>query len=276
MIEKINSYIWKEKKIIINKSTINQDEIKMIDMSESELKKAYQHCKNMLYNDSKTDPGRYLVLEEISNQINNCGAELAIRWFCKLTDEKNNPKYSRFSLLNEIKTVIENIKNNYSIDHVFRLQDIYTGLPIDFNSISIESILKGCKDTLGKFNKKHLTKSFIINQGIWFTSEEIKDFKEIEKLKTINEILKSIKEKFGLNSVSELKVKSSGLNFSQFRSMMNLKINKKYSELTTNQLETLRNKILFILEENVFFHIKQWEKLMSQIEEVIIYKGYNL
>lgn len=48
--------------------------------------------------------------------------------------------------------------------------------------------------------------------------------------------------------------------------MINLKSNKKYLELTTNQLETLRDKVLFLLEENVSFHISQWETLMAQIE----------
>ena len=58
--------------------------------------------------------------------------------------------------------------------------------------------------------------------------------------------------------------------------MINLKSNKKYIELTTNQLETLRDKVLFLLEENVSFHISQWETLMAQIEEVAEFKKYKL
>ena len=58
--------------------------------------------------------------------------------------------------------------------------------------------------------------------------------------------------------------------------MINLKISKKYSELTTIQLETLKNKLLFILEEQVLFHIMQWQTLMGQIEEVCEYKGFKL
>ena len=99
----------------------------------------------MLYNNSRIDPGRYILLEEISQQINNCIAELAIRWFCQLVDEKQNPKYSRFSLLCEIKTVLEKIKLQYPEDHVFRLQDIYSNMPADFNPVTIDSIIKGCK-----------------------------------------------------------------------------------------------------------------------------------
>ena len=49
---------------------------------------------------------------------------------------------------------------------------------------------------------------------------------------------------------------------------------KKYSELTTLQLETLRNRILYSLESEINFHIKQWEKRLSQIELVLQSKGY--
>ena len=276
MIDKLNSYIWKNKKDIVNKDTILQDEVKMMNMSEYELRTNYNHCKNMLYNNSKSDPGRYLVLKEIDQQINNCTAELAIRWFCQLSDEKGNLKYSRFSLITEIKMILETLKDQYPKDKIFRIQDIYSGVPVDFNPVTIDSIIKGCKDTLGKFNRKHLTKSFIIKQGIWFTPEEIKDFKEIDKLRNIEEIIKTVKDRLGLSNSTDLKLKSSGLNYNQFRALMNLKINKKYSELTTIQLETLKNKILFNLEEQVFFHIEQWNKLMSQIEEVAEYKGIKL
>ena len=43
---------------------------------------------------------------------------------------------------------------------------------------------------------------------------------------------------------------SKGLSYSALRSMVNLK-SKKYSDLTTEQLLTLRNRILFALEADV-------------------------
>lgn len=271
----LNKYIWKYKAVRTATEFI-QKEYKMIDMAEKNLQLAYNHCKDMLYNNSKEDPGRYLVLDEISRQINNCSAELAVRWFCSLLDNKQNPKYSRFSLLLEIKTILEQIKPNYPEDHTFRLQDLYSGVPTDYNPVSVESLMKACKDTLGKFNKQHITKSFIIKQGIWFTSEELNDFKEIDKLRTVPEIIKTIKSRFGLDMATDLRLKSTGLNYEQFRGMMNIKINKKYSELTTNQLETLKNKILFSFEESVFFQINTWKTLMNQIEEVCEYKQFKL
>ncbi len=50
--------------------------------------------------------------------------------------------------------------------------------------------------------------------------------------------------------------------------MLTLKPNKKYRDLTTMQLETLRNRILFILEETVKRHINAWEGRMVQLDKV--------
>ena len=57
--------------------------------------------------------------------------------------------------------------------------------------------------------------------------------------------------------------------------MVNLK-SKKYSHLTTEQLLTLRKRILFALVADVKYHISQWETRMRQIEKVAEYHGYTL
>ena len=57
--------------------------------------------------------------------------------------------------------------------------------------------------------------------------------------------------------------------------MVNLKP-KKYSELTTDQLTVLRNKVLFKLENEVMFHIEQWEERMRQLKLVAESKGITL
>lgn len=273
--DKLNSYVWKKRKVIVDKDTITQEKVKMMDMTEDELTSARKHCINMLYNDSKFDPGRFIVLEEITNQINNCNTELAIRWFLSLTSD-DKPVYTRFSLLNQLNEKLAELKENNPDIMIFRLKDVYDGLPIDYQEIDINSVIKGCKYLLGKFNRKHITTNFILKQGIWFTKQEIDDFNNIEKLKSLKEIIFVIKERLGIKQSYELPIKSTGLNYSQFRAMINLKVNKKYSDLTTTQLETLKSKILFILEEDIHYHIQQWQNLISQIEEVAAYKGYNL
>lgn len=272
----IDEYVWKKGKSIIDKKSFKQESVKMIEMSEVELQEAYTHCNNMLTNDSKTSPGRFLVLAEITKQIAFCSAELAVRWFCQITNADNVVVYSKISLVNEINDFLEANKNNYSSSSELRLKDIYNGLPADYANISIDLFLKACKDTLGKFNKSHLTQSFIINLGLWFTPEEAKNFTQVEKLTTLEQRLQVIKERLNLNKDIKIPVKSTGLSYTQFRSMINLKFNKKYTELTTNQLETLRNKVLFALEENVKYHIKQWTTLKSQLMEVAKINNFKL
>ena len=71
---KVDSYIWKASKTIVDNNTIVQREQKMIEMSEEELRNAYQHCKDMLYNSNNEHPGRYLVLDEIAKQIKYCSS----------------------------------------------------------------------------------------------------------------------------------------------------------------------------------------------------------
>lgn len=83
------------------------------------------------------------------------------------------------------------------------------------------------------------------------------------------------KERLGLNPTANLYMTPKGLSFTQLRAMVNLK-SKKYSELTTSQLETLRNRILFSLEDEVKFHINQWETRKNQIKKVCEAKGYTL
>jgi len=262
--ETVATYVWKKRKV----NGTDQEVVRMVDMSETELAAAYKHCKNMLYNDSKLDPGRFIILQEITTQLQNCNAELAIRWFLQKTYDNGNPVYSRFSLLNELNEQLEKNKVNIPDDYIVRLEDFYSGLPVDYQRIPVDNILRGCKDLLGKFNRKHITKAFIIKQGIWFTREEIEGFKEVEKAENINEILTLVKGRLGIGKDIFVPIKSTGLSYEQFRSMINLKVNKKYSELTTCQLETLKNKILFVLEEDVNRHIEQWQVLMKQLEEV--------
>lgn len=274
-LEKLNSYEWKKRKVMEGNS-FTQETLKMMEMNSNQLTSAYKHCLNMLYNDSKLDPGRFHVLEEIQQQIDYCNTELAIRWFLSLADDKGNPFYTRFSLLGEINDKLNNIKNEVPKEYILRLEDFYDGLPIDFMKIPISLIQKGCKDLLGKFNRKHITKNFIIKQGIWFTKQEQDEFRNIQKLRNLSEIIKVIKDRLNLKQETELVVKSTGLSYDQFRSMINLSVNKKYSELTSLQLKTLRDKILFVLEEDINYHISQWQKLMGQIEEVAEYKGITI
>lgn len=84
-----------------------------------------------------------------------------------------------------------------------------------------------------------------------------------------------MKERLGLKPSINIYITPKGLSYTQLRAMVLLK-SKKYSELTTDQLKTLRNVILFALSDEARFHISQWESRMEQIEMVASEKGYDL
>lgn len=60
------------------------------------------------------------------------------------------------------------------------------------------------------------------------------------------------------------------------RSMLTLPKKQKYSDMTTKQLVTLRNKVLLRLSREIDTHIYNWKRLQKQIELVAKSKNINL
>lgn len=111
--------------------------------------------------------------------------------------------------------------------------------------------------------------------GVYLTPAEMKEFDEKDKDGNTRSKLEVIKERLNIKNTVRLTVKPAGLSFNELRAMVNLKP-KKYSELTTDQLTVLRNKVLFKLENEVMFHIEQWEERMRQLKLVAESKGITL
>ena len=265
----INSFIWKGTKKLDENGKYKQSEKKLIDMTVQELNACYDHCKTMLFNKDVKNPGRYLVLEIIAEQKDRCGAELFLRY---VEQEKD---ISRFTLMNMLNSFLSNNKENLKgikpiISHMF------SGIPDEFDQIPLSLLMDGCLDRLGAFNKKHVTRTFILKQGIWLTPAESKDLIEHDADGRPVDRLTIIKDRLSIKDIETLYINSKGLNFTQMRGMLNLKPNKKYMDLTTVQLETLRYRILFSLEETVKKHIADWEHRMEEIERVAEFKGFKL
>lgn len=264
----INSFVWKGQKKIDDNGTYQQDEKRMVDMSEEELKSAYAHCKTMLFNRDPHNPGRYFVLEIVSDQRDRCGAELFLRY----AEQKGT---SRITLISSINEFLNNNKEAFA--NITPTMDLaFQKLPDEFRDIPIELVLDGCLDRLGAFTKKHITRAFILRQGVWLTPLEAKDLVEKDQFGNVMSKLDVIRERLNIKDVEKLSINSKGLNFTELRAMLSLRPNKKYRELTTMQLETLRNKILFILEETVKKHIDDWQGRMLQLEKVAKYKNIKL
>ena len=111
--------------------------------------------------------------------------------------------------------------------------------------------------------------------GVYLTPAEMKEFDEKDKDGNTRSKLEVIKERLNIKNTVRLTVKPAGLRFNELSAMVNLKP-KKYSELTTDQLIVLRNKVLFKLENEVMFHIEQWEERMRQLRMVAESKGITL
>lgn len=53
-----------------------QDEKRLVDCTLEELQRNYDYCKQMLYNENKQKPGRYVLISIIDDQIQRCNCEL--------------------------------------------------------------------------------------------------------------------------------------------------------------------------------------------------------
>jgi len=262
----LNSFEWKGMKVLDEKGKFKQTSKKLIDMTASELGTCYDHCKTMLFNKEVQNPGRYIVLELISDQKDRCGAELFLRYI----DQKYS--MSRFTLLNNLTTFLAANKALFKETKPL-LKDMFSSLPSEFESIPLNLIMDGCLDRLGSFTKKHITRTFILKQGIWLTPTESK---ELLQENPMRDRLEVIKEYLGIKEIEKLYLNAKGINYTQMRGMLGLRTNKKYLDLTTTQLETLRNRMLFALEETVKSHINSWEQRMSEIEICADYLNYKL
>jgi hypothetical protein len=259
----VNSFVWKGKK-----SKSGQSEVKMMDCSPEELRSFYKHCESMLNSTDRKNPGRNVVYNQIQNQKDRCTTELFLRW---LNSERNISKYA---FLNSIREFLE---NNPQIDQKEdKMSKVISGCPQEFMELPISLVLDGCLDCLGVFNKHHITLSFILEQGVWLSSEESKQMKKEGYTDSAKYIVDQINTKTSNKNISTVKVTSrGGIILKEVFSMIALK-NKKYSEMDTFQIETLRNKMLSRLEKKVKNQAEQWKKRMIQIEKVLEAKGEKL
>lgn len=267
------SFVWK----LARKADGTQEEVRLLDASEEQLNTFYKHCKSMLHSEDKLNPGRYVLLKIIEEQRRKCNVELFLRKLESGSICSDNKPYPRHLYIQDIRSYMNTHKEDFPSNELkeISISSISGGLPREFGRISIDEVLNGCLDQLGYFDNKHITFSFILNMGVYLTPEEMKEFDVKDKDGNTRSKLEVIKERLGIKPSVRLTVKPTGLNFNELRAMVNLK-SKKYSDLTTDQLTVLRNKVLFRLENEVMFHIEQWEERMRQIELVAKERGIML
>lgn len=268
----ITNFVWKFAK----NQDGTQESIRLVDATPEQLNEFYNHCQSMLYSTDKKNPGRYPLLNIIKEQRNKCNVELYLR---KLNEGaySNGKAYPRSMYFESISHYMHLNRSKFPTSELknIPISTITGGLPLEFGKLSIADVRDGCLYGLGYFNTKHLTFSFIINLGLNLTPDERKEFMEKDENGNKRSIIEVIKERLKLKSYINLYIKPSGLSYKELRAMLMLR-SKNYDQLTTDQLVTLVNKVLFRLEQEVNQHIDSWEDRMHQIELVAQSKGIEL
>jgi len=263
----VDSYTWKLPKTRDDSGVVKQQEIKLIDVDNEDLQSYYLHCQSMLFSKNREHPGRVTLFKDIQSQRQRCGVELFLRY-------SESVGTSRIAVLDSIKEAIKN--NNVSQDDLKHmvLYDL-VNTSVEYRSLPIEMVMEGCLDKLGKFDRRHITLSFILKQGLWFSKEDLKDLteKDSEGKEKNKEII--VKERLGLPSSIPILFTPTGLSYTQFRAIITLK-SKKYSEMTTDQLKILRGRILYALEDSVKKHAEFWMSKEKEIEKVAKVKEITL
>lgn len=276
MEQGIETYKWRDRRLSSDR-TEQAIEYKMINMTEDDLNTAYSHCKQMLYNNDTKSLGRFLVLDLVSEQLEYCGAELALRWFKSLKDNKGNPLYSNDSLIIDLRSW-QALISNYDPNFNYKLKDLGVEIHPDYRNISVAALQKACRDSLGILDYSKISYSFIYRLGIYFTPTELSNHTSEN---TLQEKFEMLKYQLGLSEDVKLYANPAGLTEEEFKEIIKLKKSskyqkKKYSDLTDTQLEIFKKKILFSFEDETMFQINIWKTLMTQIEEVANYKHFKL
>lgn len=264
----IKNYVWKGKKERLDNGETSQEVVNLIDASEEQIRRFYAHCNSMLYNPDHKNPGRRPLLVIIQQQRNQCGVELFLR-------EEESRGNSRYSIIESTNKIIRDSGLTQEELRNITLGGFINNLPSQYAELPIKLVQDGCLQKLGKFDRSHITLTFILKQGLRLTSEEEQELTEYDEEGRQIPYLDVVRQKQNIGDHMKLKMNARGLTYTQLRAMLSLKP-RNYSELTTEQLRTLRNRILFSLEDDVMFHINQWEERIQQLVEVAEYKGISL
>ena len=269
----IKSFVWK----LAKKSDRTQEEILLVDATSEQLNSFYNHCLSMLYSKDKNNPGRYTLLDLIKEQKKKCTVELFLRQLDRGTITEGGEPYPRNLWLQDVRAYMAQHRDVFPIGELntIPVSQLVGGLKPEYRRITIEEAIDGCLDQLGVINTKHITFNFILNMGIFFTPAELHELEEKDSNGKIRSRLEVLKERLRINPAVRLSVKPSGLNYSEFRAMVQLK-STKYSLLSTDQLTILEKKILPRLEKEIDYHISQWNERIDQIRKVAEYKGITL
>jgi hypothetical protein len=260
----VNSFIWKGPKKFVNGKRV-QEELKLMDAPEEQLKKYYAHCKSMLYSKDKDDPGRKELVKIIRDQQLRCEAELYMRYLRKKGTIPLEFRKALSDYLNTDDVKKQAPRSTYRSVPVSSIIEV----PDEYKEVTIELTLNACLSALGIFHRKHITNNFLTKLGLWFTKEEIKEYlSQKDENGQLIDRLEQVKSNLNLRPDVKLHTDyNGGLSYLEFRAIHNLK-NERYEKISELALNTLNNKVLPRLEDVVRKQAEFWEEKMKEIEKV--------
>ena len=256
----LSTYEWKmPKKLDINGKYV-QDTIKLVDATNEQLKSFQMHCLTMLNNTDPKYPGRKVLLKIIEDQQDKCNAELFFR------------SYGDIGLVNLIKSYLDENSLTDKVD-TLKVSSIFDNVPSVYKDLSIETTLLAGEKKLGLYDRTYMTLTFILNKGINLSDTE----RDLYSDHTEEEIIDSVREQVGLQNTTIPIIfrTNTGLSISELGYLLPLK-KQRYSDIPTDILTILRDKLLVYLKNDIKFHIAQWEERLSQIETVAKDRGFSL
>lgn len=146
---------------------------------------------------------------------------------------------------------------------------IFSGFPPIYEKVTIRRLMDACFDKLDIFNRKIINDKFLFYQGIWLTNDEKIDLTEKDSNGVMRDRKEVICERLGLKiNPKQLRFNPTGLSYTEFRSIVQLTPISKISSLPSTTLETLRDKILLLLDNDLDHHINKWNTLLRNCMEV--------
>lgn len=256
----INSWSWISK---------NGTAVRFLDMSQEELQRCYNHTTDMLYRKTNYKFGKLEVRKNIKKMYDACNSELLHRYI------QHELTVDVFKTNKDILDFINRFKETNSVKNEDSITIMFSGLPKEFETLTIGDLLKACLDICEPINRRLISNKFIMSLGIWLTEDEKRDLTEFDSNGKLRPWLQVMKERMFVDG-GYFRVCPTGLSYSELRSLLNLEQRAKVSGIPSNTLRLIRDKILLLLDNDLEYHIKKWNTIKEQIEKVAEYKGYKL
>ena len=256
----INSWVWIDRE---------DKEVRLIDMPFEDLQHAYTHTLDMLYRTTNFKFGKYEVRKNIRKIYDACNAELLHRF---IQHELNT---DIFRTNKDILDYINRFKETNHVTNEDSITAMFTGLPKEYENLTIGDLVKACLDCLEPINRRIISDEFIVSLGVWLTDEDKKDLTEFDPRGKMRPWLQVMKERLFIDN-GFFRVTPSGLSYNELRGLINLESRAKVSTVPSATLRLLRDKVLLLLDNDLEYHIKRWKDLENKIELVAQYKGWEL